>query len=229
MPPTRIVGRRAQHRAEGAGALRAARARRAGRPCAARCRPRSADAARTPRSRSGVPSATWSVIVRIVRRSRTRTMRADHDDEDDAQRDAEEPRPTSRAGGVSSGSEVRRRRAGRGVARRERLIARQPRAVGDELQLLDRQRDRARQRPAAVPDAASRAAPGSGAVAAGRRLQRRGELARVQRVDPGVALEHGEQRRRVGGAVDDAVVRRVAEQPAELGRGRRRRRTPRST
>ena len=80
-----------------------------------------------------------------------------------------------------------------------------------------RQPDGPRQGPSAVADPAL-AADQHGPVAAGRRLQGRGELAGVQRVDAGVALEHREQRGRVRGAVDDAVVRRVAEQPAELRR-----------
>ena len=43
--------------------------------------------------------------------------------------------------------------------------------------------------------------------------------------DPGVALGRGEQHRRVAGAVDDPVVRRVGQQPGELARARRGRRT----
>ena len=49
-----------------------------------------------------------------------------------------------------------------------------------------------------------------------RRLQQRGHLAGVQRVDAGVALGRREQRRRVARALDDAVVRRVGVQPGEL-------------
>ena len=49
-----------------------------------------------------------------------------------------------------------------------------------------------------------------------RRLQQRGHLAGVQRVDAGVALGGREQRRRVARAVDDVVVRRVGVQPGEL-------------
>ncbi len=55
-----------------------------------------------------------------------------------------------------------------------------------------------------------------GPVAGGRVLQRGAQLAGVQRVDPGVAVEDGEQRRRVVDALDDPVVRRVRQQPAEL-------------
>ena len=47
-------------------------------------------------------------------------------------------------------------------------------------------------------------------------LQQRRHLAGVQRVDPGVALGRGEQHRRVAGAVDHVVVRRVGVQPGEL-------------
>ena len=59
-------------------------------------------------------------------------------------------------------------------------------------------------------------------------LQGRAQLAAVQRVDPGVGLERREQHRRVRRPLADRVVRRVAEQPAELRRVRRRCRTRRS-
>ena len=49
-------------------------------------------------------------------------------------------------------------------------------------------------------------------------LQRRAHLAGVQRVDPGVGLEHGEQHGRVLRSGPHPVVGGVAEQPAQLGR-----------
>ena len=68
----------------------------------------------------------------------------------------------------------------------------------------------------------------TGRLGGGRVLQGGGELAGVQRVDPGVGLERREQHRRVRRPLAHRVVRRVAEQPAELGRVRRRCRTRRS-
>ena len=59
-------------------------------------------------------------------------------------------------------------------------------------------------------------------------LQRRAHLPRVQRVDPRVGLEDGEQRRGVAHALPDVVVGRVGEQPARTARDRRRSRTRRS-
>ena len=53
-------------------------------------------------------------------------------------------------------------------------------------------------------------------------LQRRSHLAAVERVDPGVAVEDGEESGRVVDAVANVVVRRVGEQPAELSGVRRR-------
>lgn len=47
-------------------------------------------------------------------------------------------------------------------------------------------------------------------------LQGRRELARVQRVDPGVALEDREQRRGIAPRLFGVVVGRVSEQPLEL-------------
>src|SRR5664280_1545947 len=90
-------------------------------------------------------------------------------------------------------------------------------AVREEGQRIDRKLDRARHRPGAVPHV-DLAAQQHRPLAGGGVLQRRAHLAGVQRVDPGVGVEHGEQHRRIVGAVDDVVVRRVAQQPTELGR-----------
>src|SRR5664280_1998082 len=87
----------------------------------------------------------------------------------------------------------------------------------EEGQRIDRKLDRARHRPGAVPHV-DLAAQQHRPLAGGGVLQRRAHLAGVQRVDPGVGVEHGEQHRRIVGAVDDVVVRRVAQQPTELGR-----------
>ena len=63
----------------------------------------------------------------------------------------------------------------------------------------------------------------------GGRLQAGGELAGVDRVDPGVGLGRGDERGRVGGALDHVVVGRVGVRARRTRRARRGRRTRGST
>ena len=171
-----------------------------------------------PRSSHGVPSATWSVIVRIERRMSQSAIELIA-----TMRMMRSGMPRNHCNAVLRGL---------GRARRRRHHARLHRPVRSAANCscsTDSPMLRDSDRPPCPTPVSRRSRIGRVArVAVRGGLQCRGELARVQRVDARVALEHREQRGRVVGAVEHAVVRRVREQPARARSGRPRPRTPRS-
>src|SRR5262249_8746344 len=190
----------------------------------ARCRRRSDSSvvcsstalarSRSGRSRAGaVTPLTWvsRVIVRLTNPRRTRATSTI------SRIRAGLPPRTSKCSSSQRGL-VRTANPGTGVRLACQTAVLPVELGGEEGELVGGQADRPADRPRPVPDLGLPAQQHRPlGPPADRVLQRGAHLPAVQRIHPGVGVERGEQHSRVPHAGPDVVVRRVAEQPAQLG------------